>query len=99
MGNSEGHGPDAHRMSAGAATGTWLVLVTATIAGWVLAGAHGSGDARLAAFVVLACIKIYLIMAVFMGLRRAPHGWHLAAIAWIVLTGAAVFVLARGAAA
>jgi heme/copper-type cytochrome/quinol oxidase subunit 4 len=99
MGNSDGQGPDAHRMSAGAATTTWLVLVAATIAGWLLAGTHGSGQLRLAAIVLLACIKIYLVMAVFMGLRRAPHVWHLAAIAWVVLTGGAIFALASGAAA
>lgn len=69
--------PDAQRMSARTATATWLVLVAATIAGWLLAGRAGGGDARLVAIVVIACAKIYLVMAVFMGLRRA-QGWHVA---------------------
>ncbi len=100
MGNPEATGnPDAGRMSARAATVTWLVLVAATIAGWLLASSHGSGNARIAAVVVLACIKIYLVMAVFMGLRKAPRLWHGMAIAWIVLTGATVYALACGVAA
>jgi hypothetical protein len=95
--------PDGHRMTARAVTAAWLVLVAATIAGWLLAGGHDAGPAggegRVAALVVIACAKIYVIMAVFMGLRRAPRGWHAAALAWILLVGVVIFTLARGAAA
>jgi hypothetical protein len=103
--------PDGHRMTARAVTAAWLVLVAATIAGWLLAGGHGAGQAigqgggqsggegRVAALVVIACAKIYVIMAVFMGLRRAPRGWHMAAVGWILLVGVVIFVLARGATA
>ena len=92
--------PDGHRMTARAVTAAWLVLVAATIAGWLLAG-HGvgqsGGEGRVAALVIIACAKIYVIMAVFMGLRRAPRGWHMAAVGWILLVGVVIFVLARGA--
>jgi len=94
--------PDGHRMTARAVTAAWLVLVAATIAGWLLAG-HGGGqsggEGRVAALVVIACAKIYVIMAVFMGLRRAPRGWHMAAVGWIVLVGGVIFALTRGAGA
>lgn len=99
MDNPDALGGTGQRMSARAATTAWLGLVAATIAGWLLAGAHGSGDVRLATLVGLAGAKIYIVMAVFMGLRCAPRGWHAAAVAWIVLVGGAVFVLVRGAAA
>ena len=104
MDNLDAHLPDvdradSHSMTARAATAACIVLVAATVAGWLLASAHGSGDARLAALVGLACAKIYIVMAVFMGLARAPRGWHAAAVAWIALVGLAIFALVRGAGA
>ena len=93
MDDATGHeaGQD-QRMSARTATLAWVALVSATVLGWFFARST-TGSYAQESVVVLAGIKIYLIMAVFMGLWRAPKGWHLAAIAWVVATCAIVFYL------
>lgn len=86
-------------MTAKVAGVTWLVLVAATIAGWLLSGSGGGEASPLAlGIVAIACVKIYLVMAVFMGLNRSPRGWHLAGLAWIVVTGGLVYTLSGGGA-
>ncbi len=84
------------RLSARTVTTTWAVLVAATIMGWLFARG-GSGGSAQAGVVILAAIKIYLVIAIFMGLARAPRGWHVAAIAWTAATCAIVYFLASGA--
>jgi len=90
--------PEGSRMSAGRVTGVWAALVATTVLGWWISG-HGlpAGDARLAGLIGIASAKIWLVMATFMGLWRAPVRWHLGAIAWLVVTGAMLFVLFSGA--
>ncbi len=86
-------------MTAKAAGVTWLVLVVATIAGWWLSGSGGGAASSLAlGIVAIACVKIYLVMSVFMGLRQSPRGWHLAALAWIIVTGSLIYTLSGGGA-
>lgn len=89
-----------HRISAAAATGTWFFLVVLTLAAWLLARSSAvvEGRARcieLIAIVVLAAIKIYLVLDVFMGLRRAPVGWRIAIGSWLICTSGIIlfFVL------
>jgi heme/copper-type cytochrome/quinol oxidase subunit 4 len=90
-----GHAPAA---SGRAVTITWLLLVAATVAGWLLSGHDGAGgDAmRVGAILLLAAIKIHFVIAVFMGLRDAPMGWRMGVLAWIVLTFSLVGLLVAG---
>jgi len=81
------------RVLARTLTVTWLALIGATIAGWLLSGSHGDGSQRSAALVVIAAGKISFVFAVFMGLLSAPRGWRVGALAWIVLTAALVYLL------
>ncbi|MET0587632.1 MAG: cytochrome C oxidase subunit IV family protein [Novosphingobium sp.] len=73
------------RMSAGVATLTWVLLVGATVLGWALSQGGLSG-AQAGAIIAIAASKVYLVIAVFMGLWRAPVFWHASAIIWIVVT-------------
>jgi high-affinity Fe2+/Pb2+ permease len=84
------------RISARTVTTTWAALVAATIMGWMFARGSSGGSAQ-AGVVILAAVKIYLVIAIFMGLARAPRGWHLAAIAWTATTCGIVYLLASGA--
>jgi len=83
----------APRMSAATAHATWLLLVGATLLGWLLA----RGASMPAALIAIADAKIYLVMAVYMGLWRTPAIWHVNAVLWIVATGIAVYLLSAGA--
>jgi len=80
-------------MTARTATLTWAALVTLTLATWLLARGVEGGWV-IGALITLAGIKIYLILAVFMGVRRAPGGWHAAALIWVVLLMAVIGTLA-----
>jgi hypothetical protein len=78
--------------SASVITGAWLVLCIATVAGWLLSRGHG-GTEHGGVLVTIAAAKIALVMAVFMGLARAPRGWAIAGMAWIVVMGGVIFAL------
>lgn len=80
----EAPAPD-QRMKAGTVGATWAVLVGATVLGWVLSRG-GATPAQAGVVIVLAAIKIYLVLAIFMGLWRGPSLWHLSAIAWTAVT-------------
>jgi len=83
----------AHRASAFVATATWLCLVVATLISWWMAGGgnHGTTAADSATsrgvIVALALVKMYIVVAIFMGIRRAPWSWHLSVIATLSLIG------------
>lgn len=88
------------RMSAAVATGTWFCLVVMTIAAWLLArgGFENLRDRsiELTIIVVLAAIKIYLVLDIFMGLRCGPIGWRIAIVSWLLGTcGAVLFFVLR----
>lgn len=88
--------PDGAQLSARAVTVTWAVLVLLTVAGWAFARGHldpMADRAAIVALVALAGLKIYLVLAVFMGLWRAPRDWHAYGIAWVIATFAIVGAL------
>jgi len=84
--------PSRHTMSATAVTGTWLFLVAATILSWWLASGStvtdlGDHSGERTAIIALAMIKMYLVIAVFMGLRGGPGSWHITMGVWLLGTG------------
>jgi heme/copper-type cytochrome/quinol oxidase subunit 4 len=91
-------GAAAHRASARTAGATLVVLVVATIAAWLLATFDRPTGAeaftlKVGGILVLAFLKIYLVLSIFMGLGRGPAGWHAAAAAWIFVLGGLIFLL------
>lgn len=80
------------RMSAGIATLTWVVLVGATVLGWALSQG-GLSAAQTGAVIAIAAAKVYLVIAVFMGLWRAPAFWHASAVIWTVTTFGLIWAL------
>ena len=82
----------APRMSVGIATLTWALLVGATVLGWALSQGGLSG-AQAGAVIAIAAAKVYLVIAVFMGLWRAPAFWHASAIIWIGVTFGVIWAL------
>lgn len=90
--------PVGSTMGGRTVTATWLILVAATVAGWLLSGHDGAGEnpLRIAGILGLAAIKIYLVVALFMGLRTARAGWRFGAVVWIVGTFAAVGLIIAG---
>jgi hypothetical protein len=80
------------RMSAGIAGLTWALLVGATVLGWALSRGGLSG-AQAGAVIAIAAAKVYLVIAVFMGLWRAPAFWHASAVIWTVVTFGIIWVL------
>ena len=83
-------------MSARTATWTWAALCALTLLTWLLARNPALLTDALAvgALIALAGIKIYLILAVFMGVWRAPAIWHGVLILWIMLCLGFIAVLA-----
>jgi hypothetical protein len=79
-------------MSAGTVGATWAVLVGATVLGWLLSQG-GVSSAQAGAIVALAAIKIYLVIAIFMGLWRAPAFWHVSAVVWTAVTFGLIWAL------
>ena len=79
-------------------TAVWLVLIAATVVGWLVSGHDGAGGGpvRIGGILGLAAIKIHLVIAFFMGLRTAGAGWRLGAVVWIVGTFAAVGLIITG---
>jgi hypothetical protein len=88
-------GKGAGIASARVITGAWLVLCAATVAGWLLSRGHGGAE-HGGVLVAIAAAKIALVMAVFMGLLRAPRGWAIAGSAWILATGVIIFAFYGG---
>jgi hypothetical protein len=84
-------GKGAGSASVRVITGAWLVLCAATVAGWLLSRGRGGAE-HGGVLVAIAAAKIALVMAVFMGLARAPRGWAIAGSAWILATGTIIFV-------
>jgi len=76
----------------------WLALIAATVVGWLVSGHGGTGadPVRIATILGLAAIKIYLVIALFMGLRSAGIEWRLGAVTWIIGTFAAVGLVIAG---
>lgn len=88
---------DTHvEMSASAITIAWLVLSAFALAGWFLAQRPLSGWVMVTV-TVLAGIKMYVLLAFFMGLWRSPRRWHALALVWVCGTLAAVALLAHRA--
>lgn len=54
------------------AGGTWLLLVAATVAAWVVGADHGTGATVAVVVLAIAAVKVRLIGLDFMELRRAP---------------------------
>ena len=99
MANSSYHAvAGAARLSAQGATAAWAALVIFTILAWLIARSN-SHTLGIAAIVALAGIKIYVLIAVFMGLWHAPKAWHALAIIWIAATCTTVFLFALRSAA
>lgn len=70
------------------ATWVWLMLFVATgMTYWV--GEHNAGHALNAEAVWLvfglACVKGWLVIDVFMGLRNAPKFWRWLLLGWLVV--------------
>ena len=78
-------------LSGSVTTVTFLILVVATILSWALAGdsiAANAAEQRAehTAIILLATVKMYLILAIFMGLWKSPLKWHLAAASTLLIT-------------
>ncbi len=81
-------------LSGKAATLTWLALTLATVAAWWLADTELSAAASPqasagghGAIIALAVLKMYLVLAIFMGLLGAPRVWHAYGAALLLLMG------------
>jgi heme/copper-type cytochrome/quinol oxidase subunit 4 len=69
----------------------WLVLMLSTAAStWGFSRPAVSPMISTIAVMVIAAIKVGLVMAYFMELRRAPLGWRLAGVAWVAAAASAV---------
>ena len=68
------------------ATGTWLLLVTATLISWWLVERRGIG-AHIAttAALLIAGFKARMVLQHFMELRTAPPIWRAVFDAWVVV--------------
>jgi heme/copper-type cytochrome/quinol oxidase subunit 4 len=73
------------------AVAVWAVLVTATMASWLL-GAHDpvGRTASTVAVIVIAFVKVRLVGVHFMCLDRAPRPLRLTFDTWVVGAGAMV---------
>jgi hypothetical protein len=89
------------KLLANTATRVWLVLVIATGATYWM-GERDAGHALDTATVWLvyglACVKGWLVIDVFMGLRHAPRFWRRVMLGWlgvVTLVLASLVVLGR----
>jgi len=72
----------------------WLLLMLSTAAStWGLSRPAVAPTVSTLAVMVIAAIKVSLVMAYFMGLRRAPRPWRLAGTIWVVVAAAAVILI------
>jgi caa(3)-type oxidase subunit IV len=51
---------------------TWLILVAATLASWLVGAEHGTGSMIAVVVLAIAAVKIRLVGLDFMELRQAP---------------------------
>jgi heme/copper-type cytochrome/quinol oxidase subunit 4 len=72
----------------------WLVLMLGTaVSTWGFARASVSPAVSTIAVVAIAAIKVGLVMAYFMELRRAPLAWRLAGTIWVAATASAIVIV------
>ncbi len=71
---------------------SWLLLVVATLASWLVGAEHGTGSTAAVVVLAIAAVKIRLVGLDFMELRHAPvplraafEGYCVAL--WAVLSG------------
>ena len=71
---------------------SWLLLVVATLASWLVGAEHGTGSTVAVVVLAIAAVKIRLVGLDFMELRHAPvplraafEGYCVAL--WAVLSG------------
>jgi hypothetical protein len=82
-----------HRIKSATATSTWLVLIAATVFSWWLAKSHSLAEqltgrgTEHTVIIALGIFKMYLVMAVFMGLWRAPAFWHIYSLILLLIIG------------
>ena len=71
---------------------SWLVLVAATLASWLVGADHGTGSTVAVLVLAIAAVKIRLVGLDFMELRHAPIPLRVAfevycVALWAVLSG------------
>jgi hypothetical protein len=71
---------------------SWLLLVAATLASWLVGADHGTGSVIAVVVLAIAALKIRLVGLDFMELRRAPvplrAAFEVYCVAlWAVLSG------------
>lgn len=77
-----------------AATLTWLFLVCASVATWLLIEDQGlSAAAAISAILLIALLKARLIVLHFMELKHAPLRWRLAFELWVVAASSLILGL------
>jgi len=82
-------------MKAATATTAWLVLLAVTTLSWWLAGAGGPAPGgSVVAIICLGLFKMYLVLAIFMGIWKSPLIWHGILASCLALTGAVLIFLA-----
>lgn len=69
---------------------TWLFLVFATIAGWLLGSHHERGMFAAFCVLALAMIKVRLVIWNYMEVGRAPSWLRRACDSWLLLNTAMV---------
>ena len=80
-------------MTRKTAIAAWLLLIAVTVLSWWLAGNSTlqeqlTGRATEHAVIVgLAIAKMYVVMAIFMGLVRAPLLWHFSSFIVLLVIG------------
>ncbi|GAA1657491.1 hypothetical protein MMUR_25510 [Mycolicibacterium murale] len=76
---------------------SWLILVVATVASWLVGADHGTGSLVAVVVLGIAAVKVRLVGLDFMELRQAPMplrvGFELYCVAlWAGLSGLFVFL-------
>jgi hypothetical protein len=76
---------------------SWLLLVAATLASWLVGADHGTGSLIAVLVLAIAAVKIRLVGLDFMELRHAPiplrAAFEVYCVAlWAVLSGLYVFL-------
>lgn len=71
---------------------SWLLLIAATLASWLVGADHGTGSRIAVVVLAIAAAKIRLVGLDFMELRRAPVPLRIAfelycVALWAVLSG------------
>ncbi|AQA04588.1 hypothetical protein BVC93_21595 [Mycobacterium sp. MS1601] len=76
---------------------SWLILVAATVASWLVGADHGAGSLVAVAVLAIAAAKVRLVGLDFMELRHAPIPLRVLFEAycvalWAVLSGLFLFL-------